>query len=102
MGRKGILPKIIDKGYPDLEHFLASLNRQTTLEAEKWISTNRKMPLGIAVWRTVDRFFRSFFGKKGYKDGLIGFMIALFASLYQILSYAKYREMQNKAKGIGK
>lgn len=92
-GQEGHLTKdIIHKGYPDWEHFLASLNRQTTLEAKKWISTNRKMPLRIAIWRTVDRFFRSYIGKKGYKGGFMGLMIAFFASLYQIMSYAKYRE----------
>lgn len=85
---------IIHKGYPDFEHFLNSLNHQTTLEAKKWITTNRKMGFGLAIWRTVDRFFRRFLGKKGYKDGFIGFMIASFDSLYQMLSYAKYRQMK--------
>ncbi len=93
-GETGHLTKdIIHKGYPDFEHFLASLNRQTTLEARKWIATGRKMSLGRAVWRTIDRFPRSFIGKKGYKDGFIGFMVAFFASLYQIMSYAKYWEL---------
>lgn len=94
-GGTGHLTKdIIHKGYPDFEHFLASLNRQTTLEAKKWIETGRSMPLGKAVWRTIDRFPRSYIGKKGYKDGFIGFMIAFFASLYQIMSYAKYWELK--------
>ena len=96
-GNTGHLTKdIVHKGYPDFEHFLASLNRQTTLEARKWIATGRKMSLGRAVWRTLDRFPRSFIGKKGYKDGFIGFMVAFFASLYQIMSYAKYWEMRKK------
>ena len=99
-GETGHLTKdIVHKGYPDFEHFLASINRQTTLEARKWIQTGRKMSLGQAVWRTVDRFPRSFIGKKGYKDGFIGFMIAFFASLYQIMSYAKYREMRKSKEG---
>ena len=92
---------IVHKGYPDFEHFLASLNRQTTLEARKWIHTGRKMSLGQAVWRTIDRFPRSFIGKKGYKDGFIGFMVAFFASLYQIMSYAKYWEMTHLNQGNG-
>ena len=97
-GDTGHLTKdIIHKGYPDFDHFLASLNRQTTLEAEKWIETGRKMTLGVAVWRAVDRFFRSFIGKKGYKDWFVGFMIAFFAMLYQVMSYAKYYE---RIKGI--
>jgi histidinol-phosphate phosphatase family protein len=84
---------IIHKGYPDLEHFLASINRQSTLEAKKWVNSKRKMSLGRVIWRSVDRFFRRYLRKKGYKDGLYGFVIAYFDSLYQILSYLKYREM---------
>jgi len=89
---------IVHKGYPDLEHFLNSINRQSTLEAVKWINTNRKMSLARIIWRTVDRFLRRYLRKKAYKDGLYGFVIAYFDSLYQILSYAKYREMKNKLK----
>ncbi len=87
---------IVHKGYPDFEHFLGSLNRQTTLEARKWILTGRHMSWGQALWRTIDRFPRSYIGKRGYKDGFIGFMIAFFASLYQIMSYAKYWQMKRE------
>ena len=85
---------IIHKGYPDIEHFLASVNRQTTLEAQKWIATNRKMPLGTALWRMIDRFPRRYIRKKGYKDGMYGFLIAYFDSFYQLMSYLKYLEMK--------
>ncbi|MDO8662443.1 MAG: glycosyltransferase family 2 protein [Candidatus Omnitrophota bacterium] len=89
---------IIHKGYPDLEHFLSSVNRQSTQEAKKWINTGRKMTLVWITWRTVDRFFRRYLRKKAYKDGLYGFVIAYFDSLYQILSYVKYREMLRNSK----
>jgi len=93
-GSCGHLTKdIIHKGYPNFEHFLASLNRQTTLEAEKWVITNRKMGGGRITWRAIDRFFRRFLGKGGWKDGFIGFMVAFFDTLYQIMSFAKYRQM---------
>ncbi len=87
---------IVHKGYPNLEHFLGSLNRQTTLEAEKWIQTGRKMSMGKALWRTFDRFPRRYIRKKGYKDGLYGFVIAYFDSLYQFISYLKYREIKKR------
>ena len=89
---------IIHKGYPDFGHFLSSLNSQTTLEAEKWYTTGRRMSMPRAFWRTIDRFFRRYIRKKGYKDGFYGFMIAFFDSLYQIVSFAKYYEMKRKDK----
>jgi hypothetical protein len=51
------------------------------------------MSMGRAFWRALDRFFRRFVGKKGYKDGFYGFMVAFFDTVYQIVSYAKYREL---------
>lgn len=96
-GKCGRLTKdIIHKGYPDIAHFMESVNRQTTWEADKWITTGRKMGLVRITWRTVDRFFRRYIRKRAYKDGLYGFVIAYFDSLYQILSYIKYREMLKK------
>lgn len=86
---------IIHKGYPDIEHFLSSVNRQTTLEAQKWIQTGRKMSCGHMLWRAIDRFFRRYVRKQAYKDGMYGFVIAFFDTLYQFLSYVKYREMLN-------
>lgn len=87
---------IIHYSYRDFADFLSKLNRQTTLEAEKWIYTGRKMSFGHALWRTIDRFFRKFLGKKGYLDGFMGFMLAVFDSIYQITSYAKYWELKRK------
>ena len=87
---------MVHYSYKDFTNFLNKLNNQTTLEAKKWINTNRKMSFGHALWRTIDRFFRLFLGKRSCKDGFMGFMIAYFASLYQIISYAKYWEMKMK------
>lgn len=94
-GETGHLQKdIIHKGYPDFAHFLASQNRQTTLEAQKWIRTGRHMSFGQACWRTIDRFFRHFLGKQGFRDGLIGLKVAMLASRYQAVSYMKYLKMK--------
>ncbi len=85
---------IIHYSWRDFAHFFDKINSQSTLEAKKWIFTKRRMSLPHALWRTVDRFFRKFIRKKGYKDGFYGFIAALSDSLYQIMSYAKYWEMK--------
>lgn len=95
---------LIHYTYKDWASFLRKLNNQTTLEAKKWYKlslTNPKkarykMNLLHALWRTWDRFMRAFFSKRGYRDGFIGFMVAYFSSLYQIVSYAKYRDLVKK------
>jgi len=84
---------IIHYSYKNIEDFLNKLNNQTTREAQKWFTQGRPMTLGIFLWRAYDRFMRTYFGKKGYKDGFVGFVVAYFAGLYQFLSYLKYREI---------
>lgn len=87
---------IIHYSYWGFEDFLNKINKQTTLEATKWIKDKRQMGLGRALWRTFDRFMRTFLRKKAYKDGFKGFMVSIFAGLYQILSYAKYQELKDR------
>ncbi len=42
--------------------------------------------------RIFSRFWKCFFLRKGYKEKKIGFIIAMIASVYPILSYLKYKE----------
>lgn len=91
---------IIHKGYPDFGHFLSSLNWQTQQEGKKWVDDKRKMSFGFAMQKAVGRFFKTFVMKKGYKDGFVGFMVAFFAGLYQIMSYARYWELKRDDKGL--
>jgi len=88
---------IIHYSYRNMEHFLNKVNGQSSLEAAKWFRDKRKMSKAKAYWRAYDRFMRTYFTKHSHKDGTIGFMVAVFAGLYQLLSYAKYLELINKS-----
>lgn len=83
---------LIHYSYRDLEDFWTKLNNQTTREAQKWLAQNKPMRLGRFAYRSLDRFLRTYVGRRGYRDGFIGFVVAFNAGLYQILSYLKYRE----------
>jgi len=87
---------IIHYSYQNIEDFLYKLNNQTTREAQKWFQQNKPMHLYRFIWRTIDRFIRTYIGRKGYKDGFIGFVVAFYAGLYQLISYLKYRELTLK------
>lgn len=84
---------IIHYSYRDLADFLNKLNSQTSREAQKWFEQNKPMHLMRFIWRSIDRFIRTYIGRRGYKDGFLGFIIAFYASLYQFISYLKYREL---------
>jgi glycosyltransferase involved in cell wall biosynthesis len=96
-GRCGHLTKdIIHRGYTDFADLFYGLNAQTNLEAEKWFNERRKIGVIKMLWKACDRFFRTYVRKKGYKDGIVGFVIAVHGALYQFLSYAKYWELKQK------
>ncbi len=44
-----------------------------------------------AYRRLFSRFFKCYIGRKGYREGHIGFLIALAAGLYPLLAYMKAR-----------
>ena len=81
--------------YRDRQDFVQKMDRQTTLEAQKWIADGRRMTFGKALWRTVDRFFRTYIGKQGFREGRLGWFIAWMAGSYQWLSYHKYVRMRS-------
>ena len=86
--------RMIHYNFANFEDFIKKVNRYTTLEAMKWHISGKKMGLGRAIWRMIDRFFRRYIGKKGYKDGFYGFMAALLSGFYEIAAYAKLTEVK--------
>lgn len=83
--------------YRDFSDFISKMNRQTSLEAEKWLHDGRRMPLSKAMWRAMDRFVRAYVLKQGFRDGFAGFMVAVFGGLYQLVAWTKYWEQTQDA-----
>lgn len=50
---------------------------------------------GRIVFDPLWTFFRTYFFKQGFRDGLEGLCIAYMAALYNFLKYAKARFMQS-------
>ncbi len=82
--------ELLHYSFRDFSHFIAKFNRETDLEAVKWLEDKRKMSFGLAFYKSTDRFFRAFITKKGYRDGFLGFILSCFSSWYQLVTYAKY------------
>ncbi len=81
---------------PDFGVFLGKMNRETDLEADKWIQDGRKVSFSKIFRKTIDRFLKNYIMKKGYKFGFQGFLMSYFHSLYQLMSYARYWEKKQK------
>ncbi len=82
-----------------LEQWIGKFNRETTLEADKWVTDGRNVKLSSSLRKTCDRFLKNYFLKKGWKYGFMGLLMSVFHGLYQLLAYAKYREMKKARPG---
>lgn len=92
---RGVLKNdILHYTYRDFTDAIAKLDRQTDLEAKKWFREKRKVGVLSTVRKMIDRFWKQYFVKQGYKDGVIGLFLAVNAGMYQFLSFAKYWELK--------
>ncbi len=92
---------LLHYSYRGLHDFAKKQDRYTTLEAQKWCADQRRMGFGKALWRTVDRFVRSYVSKQGFREGRLGLAIAWMAGKYQWVSYQKYRRLQHPQRADG-
>ena len=81
----------------DISDLLARFNRYTTWRSKDIISSNAVEEGFIKKIATFKlRFFKSFIVKKGYKEGWLGFLLAILAATYPIVSYLKAKEKLSK------
>jgi glycosyltransferase involved in cell wall biosynthesis len=75
----------------DISEMLQRLDRYTSARAQDLRDSGDIGSYGRSLRRIVSRFWKCYVGRKGYREGPYGFLIALCAALYPILSYLKAR-----------
>ncbi|MBP7065834.1 glycosyltransferase family 2 protein [Ferrovibrio sp.] len=73
----------------DISDMLRRLDRYTTARAADLRESGNIGSFGANVRRIFSRFWKCYVARKGYREGQYGFLIALMAGLYPILSYLK-------------
>lgn len=84
---------LVDKNISDM---IQRLDRYTTAHALDMINEGDTSTYGKNVARIFGRFYKCFILRKGYNEGGIGLVIAIFAGLYPFLSYIKTEELRKK------
>ena len=92
-GKKGAmlsqrLRHYVDRGVSDM---IKRLDNYTTARAKDLRDEGDIGSYPNNVRRIFSRFLKCYVSRKGYKEGGYGFLIALFAGLYPIISYIKAR-----------
>lgn len=75
----------------DLSDMLRRLDRYTAARARDLRESGEVGSLANNIRRFFSRFVKCFIGRKGYREGLWGFTIALMAALYPLVAYLKAR-----------
>ena len=90
-GQKGPRLRHALQHYVDrnISEMISRLDRYTTAHARDLRESGRPGSLAANLRRLFSRFFKCYVGRKGYREGGWGFLIALFAGLYPLLSYLK-------------
>lgn len=78
----------VDRDISDMIH---RLDRYSTMRARDLRDSGEVGTLASNVRRLFSRFFKCYVRRKGYREGGYGFLIALFAGLYPLLSHLKAR-----------
>ena len=85
---------ILHKVDDDIADMVQRLNRYTALRGQDLADSGKIKSLWDDLFRGVRRFYKCFVSRKGYKEGDMGFLIAIMAGLYPLLSNLKAREIR--------
>lgn len=75
----------------DISDMIQRLDRYTTARAADLRESGDIGSFGRNVRRIFSRFWKCYISRRGYREGAYGFLIAMMAGLYPILSYLKAR-----------
>ena len=84
---------LVDENISDM---IQRLDRYTSLRAQDLIDEGNIGTLKKNVLRIFGRIYKCFILRKGYREGGLGLLIAIFAGLYPFLSFLKALELQKK------
>ena len=81
-----------------IESYIEKINRYTSLEQERFNKKGTKFSVLKLFVRPIYEFFKIFILKKGFLDGMTGFIFAILHAQYKFIQHAKLYETEYKKK----
>jgi glycosyltransferase involved in cell wall biosynthesis len=91
---KTLETEILHYVYRNLSHQLTTVDSFSAITARQWQEQGEKFSLLPLLLKPPAKFIECYIWKKGFLDGLPGFIIAVASSFYVFLKYAKFWEEQ--------
>lgn len=88
---------IYDYGTMDLKTHLSKINEYSSLRADEKFAKNKKASFAKLLFVFPLSFFKSFIIKRGFLNGMRGFIAAMNNAFYAFLKEAKLYELNNKS-----
>lgn len=86
---------ILHENYSSISQYLHKLDKlYTENEADQFIANGKKITWVDALRFPAEDFFKTFFLRKGYKDGLHGLVLSILQAFYAEIVFAKVWERQ--------
>lgn len=95
-GTKRLSGEILHYSYRSISEHLRAIDSLTTISAEQKLRSGVRFPLLRMLLHPPAKFFRTFFLKLGFLDGVQGFIISVLGSYYVFLKYAKLYELKRQ------
>jgi glycosyltransferase involved in cell wall biosynthesis len=85
---------LLHHNYESISHFLHpdQFDQYANLEAKQLIEGGYNFSPNDLLKKPIDEFLRRFFAEKGYLDGVLGLILALFQAFKELVVYAKIWE----------
>ena len=97
-GRGGRLNGHIDHFVdPDVAGVIRRLDRYSDAAAKGVVETGQRLYVHRTVRRFFSRFLKSYWQRRGYREGWRGVLLALFAGLYPVLTHIKALDLRERA-----
>jgi len=78
----------------NIRHYFSKFNQFTSLAAEEMANQGKHFRVMDLIFRPFFIFIKMYFLRRGYFDGLQGFMLAVFSASYVFTKYAKLWELE--------
>jgi glycosyltransferase involved in cell wall biosynthesis len=78
---------------PSLSHYFAKFNKYTSLAAEELTHQGQRFEIGQLIVRPIWVFFKMYVIRRGFLDGIQGFILCVLSSCYVFTKYAKLWEL---------
>ena len=81
----------------DVGSVIRRLDRYSDAAAQDVVSTGQRLYVHRTIRRFFSRFLKSYWQRRGYKEGWRGVLLALFSGLYPVLTHIKALDLRERA-----